>query len=109
MLFLAGKIIEHIELNGRLSSKPCFDDTRGSVGSEVNPTALTGGTTGGTSMIFPRLSRWKCLKRNPVYGSHMEPRSYATRHWCHEAVGPKPPRRWEVGLKLVMFFEIQNN
>jgi hypothetical protein len=37
-------------------------------------------------------------------GSHMEPRSYATRHWCHEAVGPKPPRRWEVGLKLVMFF-----
>ena len=45
MLFLAGKIIEHNELNGRLSSKPCFDDTLGSVGSEVNPTALTGGTT----------------------------------------------------------------
>ena len=63
MLFLAGKIIEHIELNGRLSSKPCFDDTRGSVGSEVNPTALTGGTTGGTTWLWLRqVTSWKCRR-----------------------------------------------
>ena len=63
MLFLARKIIEHIELNGRLSSKPCFDDTRGSVGSEVNPTALTGGTTGGTTWLWLRqVTSWKCRR-----------------------------------------------